>query len=615
MTLDEFKTLVRRAEVDIAQRPRAYRLRLFGLAALGYGVVFGLGAIAITLLGGSIALAFYSTAWVMLLIQKKLIFALVAILWVLFKALWIRIEPPQGVELQRQDFPVLFAELDQLRAALRAPRLHRVLLTPQLNAAVVRTPRLGVLGWHRNTLVLGIELLMVLSPSEAKAVLAHELGHLSGRHNRFSAWIYSVRAMWSVLMETYDRQSGFAAGWLRRFLDWYAPRFNAYSFALARQNEYEADHLSAAFTSADDAVRALVNVHVTGPFIDEHFWREFYRQADHSESPVVMPYSGLQAFLHAHPLSQEEQQLRLANVLEVDTSYDDTHPCLRERVQALQKVPAPVMPAVTSAAARWLGERFSQVVEALDQLWWHNASTEWHERFRYASEGRQALLVLEARNIDSLSDEELWQLAEWSEEFREVDPLPNFQQCWARQPDNAMFAYAVGRLLAQRNDPACLPALEVAASSRQWVTQASEQAYYFFKRQLRDNDAEQWRLKAVAQMEYDQRARQERATLSIKDVFMPPQGLDDVLWSVAGQWAKHPKVRHVWAAQKQVQQYPEHPVLVLAVKPKGYIFTPTKLARELLASLELPMTVFVIVQAGEHKKGARRVIKKGLRVL
>lgn len=195
MTLDEFKTLVRRAEVDIAQRPRAYRLRLFGLAALGYGVVFGLGAIAITLLGGSIALAFYSTAWVMLLIQKKLIFALVAILWVLFKALWIRIEPPQGVELQRQDFPVLFAELDQLRAALRAPRLQRVLLTPQLNAAVVRTPRLGVLGWHRNTLVLGIELLMVLSPSEAKAVLAHELGHLSGRHNRFSAWIYSVHAM------------------------------------------------------------------------------------------------------------------------------------------------------------------------------------------------------------------------------------------------------------------------------------------------------------------------------------------------------------------------------------------------------------------------------------
>lgn len=615
MTLDEFKALVKRAEVDIAQRPQVYKTRLLTLAMLGYGFVFGLGVLAIGLLAGSVALGFYSTLWLVLLIKKKLIFALIAVLWVLFKALWVRFDVPTGYVLDPARYPLLFAEIEALRRRLGAPRVHRVIITPQLNTAVVRTPRLGVLGWHRNTLILGLELLLVLSPAEAKSVLAHELGHLSGSYNRFSAWIYSARNMWSVLMDTYDRQTGFAAGWMRRFLDWYVPRFNAYSFALARQNEYEADHLAALFTSHQDAGHALVNVHVTGPYVDQHYWQAFYEEADRRETPSVLPYSGLQGFLAAAPRHTEEMQLLLENALGRATSEDDTHPCLRDRMQALAVQPDVPAPVTESAAGYWLGPHMKEVVTFFDAAWWQNAAPRWQDRYHYACESQRALLQLEAQAAETLDDNSLWDRAVWTEEFRNSDPLPLYRMCLQRQPQNAQIAFAVGRILAQRDDDACLPALDVAARAREWTVKAAEQAYFFLKRHQRETEAEQWRMRAVAQMDFDRLAREERDTLSVKDVFFPPQGLEKELDAIRQQWQAHPKIKRVWVAQKQVKHYPEHPVLVLVVKPRGFIFTPATLSRELLASLQTPLSVFVIVYGGDEKKGAKLIMKKGRRLI
>lgn len=53
--------------------------------------------------------------------------------------------------------------------------------------------RLGVLGWHVNYLILGLPLMQAVSPEQFRAIVAHELGHLSRNHSRFAGWIYRVR--------------------------------------------------------------------------------------------------------------------------------------------------------------------------------------------------------------------------------------------------------------------------------------------------------------------------------------------------------------------------------------------------------------------------------------
>jgi hypothetical protein len=82
------------------------------------------------------------------------------------------------LELYRTDAPALFALLETLRSRLKTPRVHHVLLVGAHNAAVVQLPRLGVFGWQRNYLLIGLPLMQSVSPKEFDAVLApyHDVG-------------------------------------------------------------------------------------------------------------------------------------------------------------------------------------------------------------------------------------------------------------------------------------------------------------------------------------------------------------------------------------------------------------------------------------------------------
>jgi len=182
---ENYESLARRAEQMIQRSPGSYKLRIGALALLGYAVIWAVAIGLLALLGGLVWAAFVSAALIVLLIKTKLIIALPLLLWVLVRALWVRIERPDGLRITVREAPALFSELKALSRRLRMPRIHEVLLNNEFNAAVVQSPRLGILGLQRNTLILGLPLMLALSPEEMRAVLAHEAGHLSGNHGRF----------------------------------------------------------------------------------------------------------------------------------------------------------------------------------------------------------------------------------------------------------------------------------------------------------------------------------------------------------------------------------------------------------------------------------------------
>lgn len=131
--------------------------------------------------------------------------------------------------------------------AQQAHAVHRVLLTTEFNASIVQLLRLGVLGWPRNYLMVGLPLLQAMTAEQAGAVVAHELGHLRGGHGRFSAWVYRVSRAWEQLFAQLERSN--SATWLHRFTNWYVPRFNAWSHPLRRTAEFEADAAAGRVTS------------------------------------------------------------------------------------------------------------------------------------------------------------------------------------------------------------------------------------------------------------------------------------------------------------------------------------------------------------------------------
>ena len=243
MSRKQFEQLARRFESCARQHPAQYKLKIALAAALGYasmlvvpGVILAIGARLL------LSLRHEAVPGVNSITLAAGIALLTAIM---LRTFWVRLSPPSGFEVRREETPRLFLLIDKLTNALNTTPLHQVFIVNELQAVVVPTPRIGLFGRHQHTLLLGLPLMLATTPVQFRALLVHEFSHLSRHHDRFSAWSYRTRLVWTRLLEELTARDHWSSLPLRKFLSWYVPYFNACSLALARAQECEADRLAA----------------------------------------------------------------------------------------------------------------------------------------------------------------------------------------------------------------------------------------------------------------------------------------------------------------------------------------------------------------------------------
>src|SRR5712692_2360244 len=144
MTNEAFETLVTRLTREAKANPGAYKLRVVLLALLGYVYIFAVLALLI-FLTGAFCLWLVSGRGSFLAVKLGLPVAIFA--YTILRSLWVRLPPPEGHALTRKQAGPLFQMVDELRQALKTPRIHRILVTDDFNASVTQVPRLGVFGW------------------------------------------------------------------------------------------------------------------------------------------------------------------------------------------------------------------------------------------------------------------------------------------------------------------------------------------------------------------------------------------------------------------------------------------------------------------------------------
>jgi len=346
MTQAEFESLVRKLEEEANHHPQDYRNKVLLWTLLGYGYILIMFLLFLGLLGLSLALLIgghVSGGGIKLLILSGSLCFFIA------KALYVRFEMPEGIPITERDAPALFAMLHELEQRMKTPKIDVVLLNDEFNASIAQIPRLGILGWNRSVLMLGLPLMLSLSSEQFKSVLAHELGHLSKADTRFGAWIYRVRMTWRRLLTSLIENEQFGTGLFRKFFMWYFPRFDAYTFVMGRQEEYVADRHAAEATSPQIAAEALIHIHIKGAYYHKEFGDTLRRHAAESGS---VPTPLWWYFGQIRQLSYQRQAEILTACLKEETGVEDTHPCLRDRLHALGVQPfLPSAPTQTAAMA------------------------------------------------------------------------------------------------------------------------------------------------------------------------------------------------------------------------------------------------------------------------
>lgn len=389
-----FTAYVARLEEFARRRPGLYRLRVFLLACLGYAFLAFIFLIALALAaaiiggvvwifkGGLARLLIHSAKFIIMLAIPVLAFT-----WVMFttfvttawRLLWFRFPAPGGLKLQRGLAPRLFQLVERLKSSLNSAPIHEILVDHDFNAGVVQIPRLGLLGWHKNYLVVGLPLLQALSPDQFKAILAHEIGHISGNHSRFNVWVDSTWMTWQHLIESLEQtEEPDRYRFILGFFNWYAPLFLAHQFALKRGMEYEADRCAKRVAGLQHCAEGLIATTVKGRFLGNVFWPSIQQQASTGKVAI---FSSMRHAMH-QGIAPEQATQWLQEAMQEDTSIDDTHPCLRERLEAIGyfaqasvkdpvtgQAPLAIPPPPTETAADfYLGKTSEEATQFLDQV-------------------------------------------------------------------------------------------------------------------------------------------------------------------------------------------------------------------------------------------------------
>lgn len=137
----------------------------------------------------------------------------------------------------------------------------------------------------------------------------------------------------------------------RLALGWYEPYFNAYTFVLARANQYQADRASADLVGADVAAHALKRVNLAGPRHERFMDGVATRVRDDAEAPADLTLRW--AAEASHTPSAQQARGWLDQALQRLPMPQDTHPSLRDRLQALRSTsPRPIWRAACCRPTR-----------------------------------------------------------------------------------------------------------------------------------------------------------------------------------------------------------------------------------------------------------------------
>jgi heat shock protein HtpX len=249
-----------------------------------------------------------------------------------------------GMLLDRNAYPRLFSEIDSIAAALNEPVPREVYLIGEVNAFVA--DRGGILGFgSRRIMGLGLPLLSTMTVSQFRAVLAHEFAHYYGGDTSLGPWVYRTKSSIVRVFENIGSVGkiariailGLMYMFVATLLKWYFIAFLRIVNIVSRRQEYRADELASIVAGKQNLIDGLRAIHRTAAV-----WPAYWKQ---EVAPIlgggslVAVGDGLNRFMSLPHISEAVAKSLETRLRDEKTQPYDTHPPLRDRIAAVEKLP------------------------------------------------------------------------------------------------------------------------------------------------------------------------------------------------------------------------------------------------------------------------------------
>ncbi len=387
------------------------------------------------------------------------------------RALWLAPVDASGIEITPHSSSMLHATVQELARLVGAPRVHRILLGHAHNASALQM-RYGWIPWRRNTLVLGYPMLATLTPDQMRAVIAHELAHLTHAHGRFSGWVHRSRRMWLQLMDLLERHRSVPAH-VYALYRFYVPRFNRHAAAVSREHEVIADRLAAVVAGARVTAEALVAIEIGTYVLEQTYWTRFFDRVER-EPDIPDAYAAMTPGVWSEVADQQALMNRLLAGI---TQASDTHPALRDRLRAIDQLPQWPSTPTASAADQFFGRAKLKLTERLAREWRAERDPDWRRQHEQIQRRRRRLAELEA--LAAPTAEQSFEWGALLEDDRRHDAaLVRYHS--ADEGGHTAAGFAAGRLLLDRDDQSGIALIEEAMDADATLAERGCQAIVDF---------------------------------------------------------------------------------------------------------------------------------------
>ena len=274
---------------------------------------------------------------------------------------------PSGLDLTEAGFPRLFELLQELCELYGEPRIDRVVLRDRFDIRLIKTPRNGFAFSTTRTLVIGLPVLLAMSPLDVHVLLARRVGQLDGKHNRLNSWLYFLRDMWGHYLSCCDGRGTPFGRSIYAFFQNYVPRYRSFSVGVARSSELEADRYALQVINDRDTARSITCQVVTETYLTRSYWPNVLKLAKQSGGSKMPPHAGM-AEVFEGGLSADEVQAQLKSIKRGGETRKSTMPPLADRLNHIgYQKPLLPKPLSVTAAQFYLGSACNTCIEIIDK--------------------------------------------------------------------------------------------------------------------------------------------------------------------------------------------------------------------------------------------------------
>lgn len=279
---------------------------------------------------------------------------------------------PVGLNMSEKVFPEVFKLVEKMNGYFKYPRISKIIMTNHYELDIIKTPLSIFPVWSTNTLVIGLPLLLCVSPQQFECLMARRIGQFSKKHNIVTNWLYQLRASWKLFCNSYAQQKQLDS----RFINWllmvYSSLYSIASVYVVRKEELNADNYGMEVYNHKYMYEMMMADAVYRHYLENTFWPAAQKVALQN----VKPNRNLLSVVN-NVIKGEKLEVLAKKVFAEVPEWNHPYPSLKQRLEEIAYHEVSMTdPDEVKAANQFIGSSLNNVIDLMDKLWLRSALKE-----------------------------------------------------------------------------------------------------------------------------------------------------------------------------------------------------------------------------------------------